>query len=41
MSQLSQDFQTASEGKDSGPDLTLKQGTEENVPETLEEVQVP
>ena len=42
-SQLSQDFQTTSEGKKSvGPDITSEQGTsaEENVFETLEEVQV-
>jgi hypothetical protein len=41
--QLSQDFQTTSEGKKSaGPDITSEQGTlvEENVSETLEEVQV-
>lgn len=40
--QLSQDFQTTSEGKKSaGPDITSEQGTlvEENVSETLEEVQ--
>jgi hypothetical protein len=42
-SQLSQDFQTTPEGKESaGPDITPEQGTsvEENVFETLEEVQV-
>ncbi|KAN0128383.1 TPR-like protein [Lactarius tabidus] len=41
-SQLSQDFQTTPEGKESaGPDITPEQGTsvEENVFETLEEVQ--